>query len=157
MFFIYYLHLFGINLDGTVSTHLGPEEYRGGKYLDNLKVHICPITSTSCLKHFVQCGEKGITFYVWNQSPSLTLAWLPSGGNSSSQWQVQKVGSSRREKKKNSPTKTLENTQSQKLRIGYIETEKPQTTHHSGHVLCTNYPWCYNGEKSCQWKNCSLL
>lgn len=29
MFFIYYLHLFGINLDGTVSTHLGPGAYRG--------------------------------------------------------------------------------------------------------------------------------
>lgn len=58
MFFIDYLLLFGINLDGTVSTKLGQGEYGWKKYPDNFKMHSCPITSTSSLKDFMQGGRK---------------------------------------------------------------------------------------------------
>lgn len=61
---------------------------------------------------------------------SLTVTYTKSG-------QQQK-------RKRTSLTETRENPQSQKLRIDFIEMEKPQTTYHCGHVPYTKYPCCYN-------------
>lgn len=142
MFFIDYLHLFGINLDGTVSANFGPGAYGGGKYLDNLKMHLCPITSISYPKHFVQWGEKIPHFRTKiSHLPSPLLGYLLMGilvlSDKYKKWAAV-------EKKKNSPIETLENSQSQKLRIGCTEIEKPQTTHHLAHVPYTNYLCWYN-------------
>ena len=124
-------------MDGTVSTKLGPGERGGGKYPDNFKMSACPITSTSSLKHFVQSDEKVSHFRTEIGHPlfpllGFLLIRILAHHDMYKKWAIA-------EREKTSPTETLDNPQFRKLRIGFIEMEKSQTTHHSGQVPYSNY------------------
>lgn len=152
MSFIDCFLLFGINLDGRVSTKLGPGEYGGGKYPDNLKLRSCPITSTSSLKYFVQRGGKVSHSRTEIGPPFSPLLGDLSLGILAHSDMYKKWAAT--EKEKNSQTETLENPQSQNLRIGCTEMEEPQTTHHSGNAPYTNYR-CFYNERENEAVNCT--
>ena len=100
-----------------------------------------PITSTSSLKHFVQSGEKGSHFrteigHLHFSLLANLLIRILAHSDMYKKWALA-------DREKTSPTETLENSPSQKLRTGFIEMETSQTRHRSGYMPYSNYTRWY--------------